>query len=695
MSRFSIRAQIFALAGAFLVLMLGGALFALINNTRVATLVKETSHAAEVDFQVSEALSAAEGALLSVLMIDRAEPGAYETLSATLSASVSSMDKALAGLPEVDFSSDVQEQVTQDLTISRSELDALFKEIPAFQAEQGFKRSRDFRNRVIPLLQAKVALLAENHRVLRQNSEAKTTDMLSVVSATTTAVIAGIVVSTILGIALALVFGKMLATPIRRVTHSVGLIAEKDYAEEIPDTNRRDEIGEIMRQLDVLRTKLSKGEKAAANVKIEHERRAELFVELGHAMSKLKAGDLSDRIECDDWQDLGESYVDLCQDFNDLANTLAELVKSLRDSARTVEGNSCELSNMSNEMSRRAEVQAATLEESAAALDELSESVQGAATRAQEADEQVVEGRRRAEEGGQVMHQALEAMSSIAKSSDQITQIIGVIDDIAFQTNLLALNAGVEAARAGESGKGFAVVASEVRGLAQRAAESASEIKDLVLNSTAQVEDGEKLVQQTSETLGLIVESVTNVSETVSGIAISAREQASAVKEINVGVAELDKVTQQNAAMVGDATTSSQELSGEASRLTELLERFAGASEPMEVHEPVELDLDHDSLANFGGEAASQSNSEPQQVSSSGSLGQGLKQAGSTSGVDLDLTQDLDGDNMDSNWENQPTHSAPVDADVETWSADLPEPEPVPMDPHQPVAANADQWKEF
>ncbi|MGH1413888.1 MAG: methyl-accepting chemotaxis protein [Pelagimonas sp.] len=688
MSRFSIRTQVFAFAGAFLILMIGSAVISLVSNMRVGGLVTDSSHAFDLDISISEVHSSTQSALISVLMIDRGEPTAYDDLENNLAASIAGLDTAMEGLVNESNHAEVYGPVHEVLTVVRGELNELYVGVPKIREALGHERSRDFRNRVIPTLQKNLDILMEEHIAMQANAESTGEHMMSVVDTSTMAVIGGLIASVVGGLILSLLFGRQLVNPIQRSVSAVKLIAAKDYESEIPDTDRKDEVGEIARQLDVLRGKLSKGHEASRRVKTENDRRADLFGLLGKAMSSLKSGELEDRIPSNDWDDLGKDYVNLCEDFNELAGTLEELVGSLRNSAKTVEGNSCELSNMSNEMSRRAEVQAATLEESAAALDELSESVQGAATRAQEADEQVVEGRRRAQEGGEVMTQAMEAMSSIAKSSEQITQIIGVIDDIAFQTNLLALNAGVEAARAGESGKGFAVVASEVRGLAQRAAESASEIKELVLNSTAQVEDGEKLVQQTSLTLGQIVESVTSVSEMVSGIAISAKEQASAVQEINVGVAELDKVTQQNAAMVGDATTSSQELSQEASRLTDLLEKFAGVSDALELPEPVQFEAMSDTPDHSNERSHDHVNHRTVQndfeiEEKSGSSGQKHAENGAFE------------DTSNSSWGDQPTHSAPVDAEVETWAHDLPEPDPVPMEPHQPLAANADQWKEF
>lgn len=657
MSRFSIRIQVFALAGAFLTLMVGSVLFGVLSNSRLGGLVVDSSHAVEVDIEVSEVHSSVEGALLSILMIDRGEQAGFDSLEDNLTKAVTGIETALDLMKEYNDQADEYGAMIEELDTVRADLAGLLAEMPQIREALGHDRSRDFRNRVIPLVQGNLDILKHEHDVLRKSADTASSQMLGVVEASTTTMSVALAVSIAIGLGLALAFGRMLVNPIQRAAESVGRIAAKDYETDVSDTDRQDEMGEIARQLDVLRTKMGKGQAAAEQVSRENDRRIALFDTLGNSMKSLKAGALQDRIDCEDWEDLGDSYVQLCSDFNELAASLEDLVDSLRGSAKTVEGNSCELSTMSDEMSRRAEVQAATLEQSAAALDELSESVQNAALRAQEADDKVGEGRQRAQEGGEVMTRAMEAMSSIAASSEQITQIIGVIDDIAFQTNLLALNAGVEAARAGETGKGFAVVASEVRGLAQRAAESASEIKDLVLNSTAQVEDGEKLVQQTSVTLGQIVESVTSASEMVAGIAIASREQASAVKEINIGVAELDKVTQQNAAMVGDATASSQALNHEASRLTNLLERFNGG----------------DSL------------SEPE------------ARGPSENGKSVDTEHTETHLNTSTEWTDQPQNNgSSPEPDVETWSQGVEEPDPIPMEPHQPaMAANADQWKEF
>ena len=184
-----------------------------------------------------------------------------------------------------------------------------------------------------------------------------------------------------------------------------------------------------------------------------------------------------------------------------------------------------------------------------------------------------------------MVRQAVEAMGAIAKSSQQISQIIGVIDEIAFQTNLLALNAGVEAARAGDAGRGFAVVASEVRALAQRSAEAAKEIKSLISASTTQVDNGVKLVGETGNALDRITSQVADINNVISEIAAGAHEQATGLVQVNTAITQMDQVTQQNAAMVEEATAASHSLSQETAQLSDLIGQFkvgqAASSEPL------------------------------------------------------------------------------------------------------------------
>jgi methyl-accepting chemotaxis protein len=233
-----------------------------------------------------------------------------------------------------------------------------------------------------------------------------------------------------------------------------------------------------------------------------------------------------------------------------------------------------QISTASADLSKRTEQQAANLEETAAALDQIPTTVRRTAESAAQASNAATATRADAERSGAVVEEAVSAMFEIETSSRQIGQIIGVIDEIAFQTNLLALNAGVEAARAGEAGKGFAVVASEVRALAQRAAEAAKEIKALIAASSTQVEHGVKLVGQGSEALLAIASKVAEMDGLISEIARSAQEQASGLAQVNTAVGQMDQVTQQNAAMVEEATAAAANLRIQAQDLTDLVGQF-------------------------------------------------------------------------------------------------------------------------
>jgi methyl-accepting chemotaxis protein len=291
---------------------------------------------------------------------------------------------------------------------------------------------------------------------------------------------------------------------------------------------------------------------------------------IGVGLSRLAAGDLAFRLA----DDLPPAYRQLLDDFNGAADTLREAMEVIADNTGGMMSGAGEISRAADDLSRRTEQQAATLEETAAALDEITATVSRTAERAGEASRVVVGARTEAEAGGEVVQTAVAAMNAIEKSAQEIGQIIGVIDEIAFQTNLLALNAGVEAARAGEAGRGFAVVASEVRALAQRSADAAKEIKALISNSTEQVKDGVDLVGRTGEALRRIVGQVAEISDVVAEIAASANEQATGLAQVNTAVNQMDQVTQQNAAMVEQSTAASHALAQEAQQLAGLVSRF-------------------------------------------------------------------------------------------------------------------------
>ena len=287
-------------------------------------------------------------------------------------------------------------------------------------------------------------------------------------------------------------------------------------------------------------------------------------------LSRLSGGDLVHRID----ERFPADYEKLRADFNGAMAKLQDTMRHVAASASTIRSGTGEISTASDDLSRRTEQQAASLEETAAALDEITATVRKTAEGSKHARSVVGSARGSAEQSGQVVRQAVEAMSGIERSSREIGQIIGVIDEIAFQTNLLALNAGVEAARAGDAGRGFAVVASEVRALAQRSADAAKEIKALISTSGAQVEQGVAFVGQTGEALGRIVTQVAEIDGIVGEIAASAQEQATALDQVNMAVNQMDQVTQQNAAMVEEATAASHALANETGELTRLIGEF-------------------------------------------------------------------------------------------------------------------------
>ncbi|WP_164736559.1 methyl-accepting chemotaxis protein [Pararhodobacter zhoushanensis] len=292
--------------------------------------------------------------------------------------------------------------------------------------------------------------------------------------------------------------------------------------------------------------------------------------DLGRGLRGLASGYLDTRLT----DAYSGSYEQLRADFNETVETMESLMRSIASNAMEIRARAEEISASSDDLSHRTENQAATLEETAAALDELTASVRTAAESASEVESVVADARKEAEKSGQVVSEAVSAMSMIRQSSNEISQIIGVIDDIAFQTNLLALNAGVEAARAGDAGRGFAVVASEVRALAQRSSEAAKQIKTLITGSAEQVETGVGLVGRAGDTLRMIIERVSNIDQLIGGIATGSREQSAGLGEINVGVSQLDQVTQQNAAMVEEVTAAATTLNTESSALTQIVSRF-------------------------------------------------------------------------------------------------------------------------
>ena len=365
-------------------------------------------------------------------------------------------------------------------------------------------------------------------------------------------------------------------------------LANRDYATEVAGAGRRDEVGDMARAVQVFRDngvemQRLEEETAAQTVAAEAGRRdndarlaevnaqrAYVVDSIAAGLAELSAGDLTFRLEAE----FSAEFEKLRADFNTAVANLQETMKVIAFGAVGIHSSTEEISQASDNLARRTEKQAASLEEVAAALEQVTTTVKTSAEGAKNVKAAVVSAKTSAEHSSDVVRSAIEAMSEIERSAGQISEIIGVMDEIAFQTNLLALNAGVEAARAGEAGRGFAVVAQEVRALAQRSTVAAKEIKQLISSSSQQVARGVNLVGETGKALELIAGQVGAINGDVGDIATAAEEQAAGLLQINASVAQMDKVTQQNAAMAEESTAASHTLAQEANELARLIGRF-------------------------------------------------------------------------------------------------------------------------
>ncbi|MGV1870560.1 methyl-accepting chemotaxis protein [Agrobacterium rosae] len=393
--------------------------------------------------------------------------------------------------------------------------------------------------------------------------------------------------------------------PIQVMTGSMSSLASGNVDLEIPGAERKDEIGRMAQNVVVFRNNaierlrleqeteanrsLSEKERMAREEQKAREAADTSFAvdNLADALSRLSDGDVSFRIS----KPFAAHLDKVRENFNGSAEKLQSALSRVAENARGIDAGANEIRSAADDLAKRTEQQAASVEETAAALEEITTTVKDSTKRAQEAGQLVARARTGAEQSGDVVRKAVVAMEQIEKSSSEISNIISVIDEIAFQTNLLALNAGVEAARAGEAGKGFAVVAQEVRELAQRSAKAAKEIKALITTSNDQVQQGVQLVGETGRALETIVTEVQEINRHVVAIVDAAQEQSSGLQQINTAVNQMDQDTQKNAAMVEEQTAASHGLAREAASLNHLLGQFklgGGYEAPVRAATPVE-----------------------------------------------------------------------------------------------------------
>ena len=429
-------------------------------------------------------------------------------------------------------------------------------------------------------------------------------------------ILAGLVLSLLVG-------SRAIVAPVRKLTGTMVDLADGKLDTVVPYADAKDEIGAMAKTLEVFR---QNARRVAAMSADEAERNRAVLAhadnmrrlqgELGIVLGAAARGDFDSRMQ-DHYDDeelnglarsvnelvetvdrgIGETgdvlaaladtdltrrvegsydgrFDKLKSDTNAVADRLSDIVGQLRQTSRSLKTATGEILSGANDLSERTTKQAATIEETSATMEQLATTVLQNAERAQEASKVARMVTHTAEEGGQVMAQATDAMERITQSSSKISNIIGLIDDIAFQTNLLALNASVEAARAGEAGKGFAVVAVEVRRLAQSAAEASSEVKVLIEQSGTEVNAGSKLVADAAQKLTGMLQSARSSSEMMDGIARESREQASAIEEVNTAVRQMDEMTQHNAALVEQTNAAIEQTEAQAGDLDRIVDVF-------------------------------------------------------------------------------------------------------------------------
>ena len=369
-------------------------------------------------------------------------------------------------------------------------------------------------------------------------------------------------------VTLAMALSRAIAQPVSRLTALMNQLSAGENNVTVLGTDRADELGAMARALVVFRDAAI--EKVAADAE-----RQEAMSEIGRSLARLADADLTTRLD-----GLPSKYRSLGEDFNNAVSKLANAMQTVRTSVDRIKSGSAEIRHAAMDLAHRSEVQASNIQQSSTTMDAITLAVSEGAAMAERANSEMAGTRHQAEQGGTVVRQAIEAMNSIQQATQEIFEIIDVIDGIAFQTNLLALNAGVEAARAGEAGKGFAVVASEVRALSQRAAEAANDIKSRILTAKDNVTTGVEMVNVTGTALNAINQRVVGISGSIGEVAQRSTEQSGRMSAVNRAICDMGQLTQQNAAMVEETTAASATLAREAEQLASAFAIFSIDEEP-------------------------------------------------------------------------------------------------------------------
>ncbi|WP_322964019.1 methyl-accepting chemotaxis protein [Sphingomonas fuzhouensis] len=473
-------------------------------------------------------------------------------------------------------------------TQAAAKLDALLANDPKARAEvaQSHEHMQEWRRTISdPLIERSRTDREGAQDWLRQNSarvrvtsvlqalrdvRARTVDELAAVrGARKTAVqmgqwslVVGGLVMIGVAVAMAIMLSRALGRPIVRLTGIMEQLARGRNEITVPDADRGDELGSMSRAVVVFR------DAAIAKARADAEQN-EVVDRIGGALGQLADSDLTAKLS-----GFPPSYAAIERDFNTAVSRLSAALAAVRINAAGIASGTVEMNEAADDLARRAEQQAASIEETSAAMNEIAQSVTAAAAKAHSAETIVRKATGDVANSEAIVRRTVSAIGDIERSSNEIAEIIAVIDGLSFQTNLLALNAGVEAARAGDAGKGFAVVASEVRALAERSAEAARDISARITTTVDRVRSGVELANKTDESLRLIATGMQDITGLVESIAGGASEQATSIQQVNLAINDMDGVTQANAAMVEEVTAAVRALSGETRALEDQINRF-------------------------------------------------------------------------------------------------------------------------